>query len=942
MTSQVNKYKNLNIAHINIRSIIGKINTIKNCILTNKYDIFAVSETWLTDVISDEVVNINGYRLIRRDRGHGRGGGVLLYMRDSIKCSILSDQKTDYSEFLCVSFKINGVKNILSVIYRPPGFTNIDDFFDEFEYNISRNLLVCDCFVCLGDFNIDMFNIDNVNTQRFLTLLHAYNLNQVIQEPPRIGRGSATLIDLILCSSNDFLLSSGVNASLDVSDHLLINCKLKLDLSKPKPFFKTYRDFKHFDQQLFYSDLLEVPFNSILYIDDINKKLELFNTLVLSLYDVHAPLKTARITKKKAPWITQNIKYFMHLRDRALTKYKKNNNLQNWESYRQLRNVVTIAIANEKKSYLNHNMRTNNPKNNWKLLRDLDIYTKSSTSVPDNLGTVDDINHYFASTSKSSNPDPATIDFYLHNKRQGIDDVLEYRLATTDEVYSALSTIKTEATSTDGIGLSMLMRCCPHIIPYIVHLVNVCIETNTFPNLWKNSFLLPIPKVPSPSELKDLRPISILPTLSKVIERILDRQTRIYVERYGILPQEQSGFRSDHSCATALLKVTDDILAAADRGVLTALILLDYSKAFDKINHGLLLAILGYLGFGDNACQLINSYLSGRTQSVRLNSNVSERLGVSAGVPQGSILGPLLFTLYTSQLTTKLKHVSVHYYADDTQVYLSFRSNDILEANVKLTSDLDILQKVSLDHCLELNPKKCHALLFGRDQCRSEHQDSLRVSINGEVINCSTSARNLGLLLDVNLRFSQHVNNCIKKAFANLKLVYNQKQVLNADLKKTLCESLVLSQFNFCDTLYGPCLLESDARRIQLMQNCCVRLIGGIRRYERGISAKLKEIGWLNMKERRILHSLVLYNKIIFKKCPNYLYQKIKFRYDAHDLDLRHKYTITPPIHRTSLFERSFSYQISLYYNRVPTALKNLPQPRFKRAIVKILSQIII
>jgi len=156
MTSQVNKYKNLNIAHINIRSIIGKINTIKNCILTNKYDIFAVSETWLTDVISDEVVNINGYRLIRRDRGHGRGGGVLLYMRDSIKCSILSDQKTDYSEFLCVSFKINGVKNILSVIYRPPGFTNIDDFFDEFEYNISRNLLVCDCFVCLGDFNIDM------------------------------------------------------------------------------------------------------------------------------------------------------------------------------------------------------------------------------------------------------------------------------------------------------------------------------------------------------------------------------------------------------------------------------------------------------------------------------------------------------------------------------------------------------------------------------------------------------------------------------------------------------------------------------------------------------------------------------------------------------------------------------------------------------------------
>lgn len=183
------------------------------------------------------------------------------------------------------------------------------------------------------------------------------------------------------------------------------------------------------------------------------------------------------------------------------------------------------------------------------------------------------------------------------------------------------------------------------------------------------------------------------------------------------------------------------------------------------------------------------------------------------------------------------------------------------------------------------------------------------------------------------MRFSEHVGSCIKKVFANLKLIFNQRHLLNVTLRKSLCESLVLSHFAFCDTVYGPCLVERDVRRIQRIQNCCVRLIRGLRKYERGLSAGMREIGWLNMSERRHFHSLVLFNKIIFKTIPNYLYQKIKYRYDAHALDLRHKFTITPPYHRTALFERSFSYQISLIYNRLPADLKQLEPTAFKHRV---------
>lgn len=309
-------------------------------------------------------------------------------------------------------------------------------------------------------------------------------------------------------------------------------------------------------------------------------------------------------------------------------------------------------------------------------------------------------------------------------------------------------------------------------------------------------------------------------------------------------------------------------------------------------------------------------------------------------MPQGSILGPLLFTLYTSQLTNNLEHASVHLYADDTQLYMSFPPEHILDINNILTNDLNLLLKNSIHHCLELNPKKCQALLFGRSQSRDQFKDQLHLSLNNEVIKCSPVARNLGLLLDVNLRFSEHISSCIKKAFGNLKLIFNQRHLLSLDVKKSLCESLVLSQFSFCDTLYGPCLLERDVRRIQLIQNCCVRMIGGIRRFDRGVSDKMREIGWLNMAERRVFHSLVLYNKIIFKKEPDYLYKKIKFRYDAHTLDLRYKMTITPPLHRTSLLQRSFGYQVSLLYNKIPVNFKNIPPERFKNSIRCIIQQI--
>lgn len=451
---------------------------------------------------------------------------------------------------------------------------------------------------------------------------------------------------------------------------------------------------------------------------------------------------------------------------------------------------------------------------------------------------------------------------------------------------------------------------------------------------WKYSFLLPVPKVSSITSMSDLRPISILPTLSKIFERVLESQLREYINKHSLLPPIQSGFRKNHSCTTALLKVTDDILEAADRGDLTGLVLLDYSRAFDKLNHQLLLAILKFLGLECRALKLVESYLSDRTQSVRLNGTLSSVRHINCGVPQGSILGPLFFILYTSQLDSGLRDsTSLRLYADDTQVYMSFQPGKILEANAILSSELSILLKTSSNHCLDINPNKCYGLLFGRIQARDQYEKLFSVSLDGKRLNSCKSARNLGVIMDTHLRFTEHINKCIKKAFINLKLIYNQRYILNPNLKKKLCDTLVLSQFTYCDSLYGPCILDHDAKRIQRLQNCCIRLIGSIKKYDTGITNKMAEIGWLNMAGRRKFHSYLLIYKIINNKSPCYLFDKIKFRYDEHSLDLRHKFNIAPPIHRTTLYERSFSYQACILYNRISVNLKINSYLKFKSSI---------
>jgi len=549
--------------------------------------------------------------------------------------------------------------------------------------------------------------------------------------------------------------------------------------------------------------------------------------------------------------------------------------------------------------------------------------------LPPDCANPDIVNNFFASTQSIADPDQDTLNFYRENILVNVSTIFKFEEVTTDEILKALNSIHSNAVGPDGVSIKMIRLCCPFILAYLEHIFNYCILNSLFPSCWKLSNIIPLPKTNNPTAVSDLRPISILSVLGKVFEGLIGSQLRMHLNKFDILPSTQSGFRAGFSCVSTLTNVVDDVLRAADVGRVSALVMLDFSKAFDTINHEILLAILHFIGLGESACALLSNYLLNRNQRVIISGHFSEDCRVRSGVPQGSILGPLLFTIYTSQLANSVKHCNLHMYADDTQIYRSFCPAESRQSLVLINNDIDSLVSVAARHSLNINPLKSSFMLLGSRQNRQRVDDSFVVVVGDTPIPVVEEAVSLGIWLDSDLRFKKQIKSVLQKSYSTLRILYSNRHILNRDLKKLLCESLVLSHANYGDTLYHYCMDASDGSRVQRLQNSCLRFVYGIRRRDR-ISHTLNWAGWLSMSQRRFLHVACFFHRILLMKSPPYLYNKIRFRTDVHTLNLRHRSTITIPRHNLELFKRSFSYRIASVYNALPNHIKSLSYSTFK------------
>lgn len=486
----------------------------------------------------------------------------------------------------------------------------------------------------------------------------------------------------------------------------------------------------------------------------------------------------------------------------------------------------------------------------------------------------------------------------------------------------------------------MLQITLPFIAGPITHVVNVSFERGVVPQQWKMCSTFPLPKKnvadKSALSLENLRPITILPICLKVAESIFNSQFSTFVEGRKLLPPVQSGFRKGYSTTTALCNTLDDIISSTDKGHLTSMTLLDLSKAFDSVNLVSLIDKLKFHGVTGRTLQWLVSYLNDRVQYTVINTHRghlrSDGKPISSGVPQGSILGPLLFSLYVADLPKAIQHCKVQLFADDVQLYLSFPPHEARVAEERINSDLKNINEWLRINSLVINPSKCQNILFGsgKNRCLTP---ALNIHIDGVRIPSQHFVKNLGVIMDSELSFSRNISQICQKAYFSLRQLLPFKYVLDSQTKLLLCESLVLSLLNYGDIIYGPCISYADNRRLQKMQNLCLRFITYIPPFSH-VTPYLRNLKCLNMRERRLVHYVCFLNSILKSQIPGYLYDKMSKRSSAHDLNLRHvNSTLNIPKHSTSLFRCSFSYLSTYIYNSYLSKLPNSSNLTLKRAL---------
>lgn len=916
--------------HCNVQSLSAHFDEFQALFSDLTFDAILVSETWLKPSLSSNIFLIPGYTLIRNDRINKRGGGVGIFIKGSLKYKLIAASPAPYNElpeYLLIEVDMHTQKLLLGVIYKPPRVGH----FSDFENDISAVIHNYPHTILMGDLNTNLL-AESYERTKLLSLLSLHNLSVCPLDATHHTATSHTLLDIIATSNPDKVLTHGQLPAPGLSHHDLIFLSYSLRIPRSQPKIITYRDLKHINNAALMTDAAMSPWHEIEYLQTVDEKVAMFNNLLTNLYDKHAPVITRRATRPPSPWLDQAILTLMAQRDKAYRKYRckaRANSLTAvayFEDYKRLRNRCTQDIRKAKRKYAYGLLSLRStPANLWKGLRNLGVGNKMSSSSPDI--SPDELNIQFSQLPVTINDSTKRQTLQTIESSYNADtDKFYFRHIIPSEVNNAIKNIKTRAVGNDNISIYLINLILPFILDTITNIFNYSLQTGIFPTAWKSAIIRPLSKISNPISANDYRPISILPILSKALESLVHNQICNYVNKKGMLNMYQSGFRPKHSTCTALLNVTDDIRLAMDKRQLTFLVLLDFSKAFDTVDYDILLAKLTYyFNFSFSSVNWFRSYLHDRIQSVLVEKASSTWRSVHSGVPQGSILGPLLFSLYINHLPSCLSYSRFHLYADDLQIYISFKPREMNISVNKLNLDLKAISEWARCHGLKINPNKSQAILIGTQKLVNSVNIDLipNISLNDTVIALSKTVKNLGIYFDENLSWTEHVSHVYKKTLAALHSLKRLKFVLPESLKISLVQSLIFPHFDYCDAVYSDISLTLGMK-LQRLQNSCVRFIFNLKYFDH-VSTYYTRLRWLRLNDRRKCHNLILLYKVLSSSTPIYLSSRFVTVSSHHRFNTRSQSTslLSIPLHSSTIYSKSFTLSASREWNLLDGNTRN-------------------
>ena len=431
----------------------------------------------------------------------------------------------------------------------------------------------------------------------------------------------------------------------------------------------------------------------------------------------------------------------------------------------------------------------------------------------------------------------------------------------------------TKSCSLDPVPTFILKEVLDVLLPYLTHMCNASLSGGQLPVSQRHAIITPLLKKSSldPAELKNYRPVSNLTFMSKIVEKLVSGQLVGYLQSNNLMPRFQSAYRRHHSTETALLRVISDIVGAVDRGCVTLLGLLDLSAAFDTVDHTILLDRLRIrFGVGGGVLGWIRTFLVGRTQQVLYMGRLSSIGRLDFGVPQGSVLGPLLFLLYTAELFEVInrKGLVAHSYADDTQVHLSVPASESPVAARQFSECIEEIDGWMRSNRLKMNTDKTQLIWIGTRQQLSK-VDINEIELQLDTVSFSTSVSDLGVILDNQLKMTDHVAALCRSCFFQLRQIRSIRRSLTSDARKTLVNAFVMSRLDYCNSLCQG-INEGLLNKLQHIQNAAARLVTDTRKYDH-ITPVLRDLHWLPIRQRIVFKLATMVYKCQHGLCPSYL-----------------------------------------------------------------------
>lgn len=920
-----------------------------------QFSVIGLTETWLSED-NCSAYAIPNYRATHMNRQNKKGGGVSIFLHQSITFKTRDDLSLSNNNIECIFIEVlrfpndSSSKPLIAVIYRPPN-SDIEAFLETLTQLFQKIKTEKKSCYIMGDFNLDISNqTHNTNAQEFLDLMHTNSFIQHIHQPTRITAHTKTLLDNIFSNTITPFQTSGI-LHTDITDHFPI---FLLNPSKQDNEERTLIERRIFNEQnkrKFKQSLQNESWDSLYACRDALESYSIFSNTFQTLYNNAFPLTTKQIKhKRNKPWLSPGLRKSIKQKNKLFTIFRKRPTLTNEIKYKTFKQQLNRLLRTAEKSYYHTLLQRNstNAKHTWKILKDLINKHRNHQPFPQlsqhnklvvNPNEVVDIfNHHFTKIgpdlSKTIPRSQRTPESFLTGN---YPHSFFFSPVTETEVQNAALLLKNGSPGHDGIQPDIIRENAEDLSAPLTHIFNCSFSQGKLHDDLKIASITPIFKAGDQENPNNYRPISILTTFSKILERIAYNKLIKYINDHNILSNHQFGFRKGHSCEMPLILAVDLISRALDQGEHVIGIFLDIKKAFDTVDANILLSKLHHYGFRGVAHDWLASYLTNRKQFVKCNKISSDPLPITCGIPQGSVLGPLLFLLFINDLCNLPTNLTPFVFADDTTLFL--KGKDLQQMASVINTELSSVCLWLRTNKLSINVSKTHYIHFTLN--RNTRNTPLNINIDNQPITNCSHTKFLGVVIDNQLSWSQHIqhiSNKISKNIGALKKVYH---LLNRKTLIQLYNTLILPYLSYCQLIWASSP-RIHFNRLVILQKKAIRIICH--------SPRLAHTQNL-FQNCRILHlnDLFKYNAGIFiykythQIFPYTFLSQFTLEYANPSRNTRTALTqtLTTPTCRTTFKQKSVHYQLCIYYNQFHQPL-NLTESPSLYSLKKSLKSILI